>query len=74
MSLSSPNSHYHDILQRLFTVAQSRRNARILDNICAAICRMIMAYTEGIPVEQVCHKTHAHTHTSCLLPPLRSPL
>ena len=28
-----------------------------MDNICAAICRMIMANQEAIPVDQVCNAT-----------------
>lgn len=26
---------------------------RVIDNLCAALCRMIMCHTEGVPLEQV---------------------
>ena len=46
-------SRYQEILQTLFTTAQRRRNAHILDNICGAISRMIMACPQAVPLEQV---------------------
>ena len=46
-------SKYPDILQSLFTVAQSRRNGRILDNVLGAVCRMIMANQRAVPLGQV---------------------
>ena len=55
------HSHYHEILQSFFAVAQSRKNPRILDNICAAISRMIMAHMQGVPLEQVQNRA---LHTS----------
>lgn len=26
---------------------------RVIDNLCAALCRMIMSHMEGVPLEQV---------------------
>jgi hypothetical protein len=46
-------SHYHEVLGTLFATAQTRRDARILDNISAAICRMILAHPQGVPLDQV---------------------
>ena len=50
--LFSP-SKYPDILQSLFTIAQSRRNGRILDNVLGAVCRMIMVNQRAVPLGQV---------------------
>ncbi len=48
-------SNYTLILQHLFIISQSTKsqNGRVMDNICAAICRMIMARQDTIPLEQV---------------------
>lgn len=46
-------SKYPDILRSLFTVAQSRRNSRIVDNVLGAVCRMITANQSAVPLDQV---------------------
>lgn len=48
------SSHYADILQALFTLAQTRQDGRLMDNICAAVSRMITAQCDKVPLEQVC--------------------
>lgn len=47
------SSHYHEILQALFGLAHSRHNGRLMDNICAAVSRMIISQQEQVPLEQV---------------------
>ena len=37
----------------LFALAQRRQNGRLVDNVCAAVCRMIVAQQDGVPLEQV---------------------
>lgn len=46
---------YPAILQHLVAVSQSPKgnNARVMDNTCAAICRMILARPDAIPLDQV---------------------
>ena len=46
-------SHYSDILQALFVMAQTRQDGRLMDNICAAVSRMITAQCDKVPLEQV---------------------
>ncbi|XP_064641472.1 importin-4-like [Lineus longissimus] len=45
--------HYEEILKHLFHVLQREHNPRVLDNICAAVCRMIMANMQVVPIDQV---------------------
>ena len=44
---------YPEILQSLFSVGQLRSGSRIKDNVCGAVCRMIMANQEAVPLQQV---------------------
>jgi len=44
---------YPDILKSLFDNLNGESNGRVVDNICAATCRMIMANKAGVPMEQV---------------------
>ena len=37
----------------LFSLLQSRHNGRLADNICAAVCRLIVAHKDSVPLEQV---------------------
>ena len=47
------SSQYPEILSGLFGLAQTRHNGRLMDNICAAVCRMITSQQERVPLEQV---------------------
>ncbi|KAJ8302474.1 hypothetical protein KUTeg_018870 [Tegillarca granosa] len=40
-----------EILKCLFDILNKESNVRVLDNICAATCRMIMANKAGVPME-----------------------
>ncbi|XP_059170198.1 importin-4-like isoform X2 [Physella acuta] len=46
-------SHYTDILKTLFTVMNAERNPRVLDNVCAAVCRMVWHSQQNVPLAQV---------------------
>lgn len=46
-------AHYPAILETLFTLLQREHEVRVVDNICAAVCRMIVANINKVPIEQV---------------------
>ena len=46
-------SYYQVVLQSLFRVSKTRSYGRIRDNICAAVCRMIVAGKESMPLNEV---------------------
>lgn len=46
-------SHYSDILKKLIEILNRETYRRAIDNICAALCRMIMAHSEAVPLDQV---------------------
>jgi uncharacterized protein (DUF927 family) len=58
--------HYDDILKNLFHVLQKEHNGRVLDNICAAVCRMIMANILAMPMDQVRGKCFRISYTVTL--------
>ncbi|KAK0045008.1 importin-4 [Biomphalaria pfeifferi] len=45
-------SHYTDILKTLFSVMGTESNPRVLDNVCAAVCRMIWFSQQNVPLTQ----------------------
>lgn len=45
--------HYPEILQALFFLLERENEVRVVDNICAAVCRMICTNISKIPMEQV---------------------
>ncbi|XP_065827818.1 importin-4-like [Oscarella lobularis] len=46
--------HYQTILQELFSVLQiQQQKNHIVDNVCAAVCRMISAHPEAVPLAHV---------------------
>lgn len=45
--------HYNEILKTLFDVMNTESNPRVLDNICAAVCRMIWHSPQSVPLAQV---------------------
>ncbi|KAM8961445.1 importin-4 [Pelodytes ibericus] len=47
------HQHYPKLLSILSSIISSDKNARVLDNVCAAVSRMVLSHTMGIPVEQV---------------------
>ncbi|XP_070574661.1 importin-4-like [Ptychodera flava] len=44
---------YPEILNILFTLASKESKPQVVDNVCAAVCRLIVTNISGIPVEQV---------------------
>lgn len=46
-------SRYSDILKKLVEILNRETYRRAIDNICAAVCRMIMAHSEAVPLDQV---------------------
>ncbi|GFN80012.1 importin-4 [Plakobranchus ocellatus] len=44
---------YPDILKTLFAIMNSESNPRVMDNICAAVCRMIWHSPQSVPLAQV---------------------
>ncbi|RUS88757.1 hypothetical protein EGW08_003474 [Elysia chlorotica] len=44
---------YNEILKTFFDVMNTEGNPRVLDNICAAVCRMIMHSPQNVPLAQV---------------------
>ena len=47
------SSQYPVILKAFFDALNKETDPRAVDNICAAVCRMIMAKTDAVPLEQV---------------------
>ena len=47
------HSHYGAVLQKLFTQVERETSLRCIDNIVAAVCRMIMAKPDCVPLDQV---------------------
>ncbi|CAC5376943.1 IPO4 [Mytilus coruscus] len=46
--------HYTQVLKTLFAILNKEGNPRVIDNICAATCRMITTHKSALPLEQVC--------------------
>ena len=44
---------FQEVLHALFTLVTMETDPRCLDNICAAVCRMIMTQPDAIPLDQV---------------------
>jgi len=44
---------FPEILKKLFDTLSVESDRRCIDNLCAAVCRMILAQTDSVPVEQV---------------------
>ena len=51
--LDMPCSHYPAILDALFALLQREHEPRVVDNICAAVCRMIVTDIHKVPMDQV---------------------
>ncbi|CAH3171023.1 unnamed protein product [Porites lobata] len=45
--------HYQNVLESLFVILSQNQPPRVVDNICGAVCRMIMANRNSIPLEKV---------------------
>ena len=52
---SSPPRNYPAILQHLFSLSclEKSSNARLMDNICGAICHMVEGNQDAVPLDQV---------------------
>ncbi|XP_077982824.1 importin-4-like [Glandiceps talaboti] len=44
---------YHEMLNILFSLVSKEQKSGVVDNICGAVCRLIMTNVNGIPMEQV---------------------
>ena len=44
---------YSEILKLLFELLNKEKNGRVIDNICAAVCRLILASQNAVPVDVV---------------------
>ncbi|KAG7335643.1 hypothetical protein KOW79_000336 [Hemibagrus wyckioides] len=47
------SSDYPMMLSLFSNLLVKESDRRVIDNLCAALCRMIMSHTEGVPLEQV---------------------
>ncbi|XP_017325180.1 importin-4 [Ictalurus punctatus] len=47
------SSDYPMMLSLFSNLLVRESDRRVIDNLCAALCRMIMSHTEGVPLEQV---------------------
>ena len=56
--------YFQEVLHALFTLVTMETDHRCLDNICAAVCRMIMTQPNAIPLDQVniCNYTRLMSH------------
>lgn len=45
--------HFPEVLRALFALITMETDPRCLDNICAAVCRMIMVQPDVVPLDQV---------------------
>ena len=52
-SLMTLLSKYPELLKNLFALMGTESDARVRDNIVAAVCRMMSANAEGVPLDQV---------------------
>ena len=46
------------ILQQLLAAMDKEEDGRCIDNIIAAVCRMVTAKPEAMPLDQVCMGGH----------------
>uniref|UniRef100_A0A6I8QP31 Importin 4 n=1 Tax=Xenopus tropicalis TaxID=8364 RepID=A0A6I8QP31_XENTR len=47
------HQHYPKLLSLLSSVFCSEQKRQVLDNVCGAVSRMVLAHAEGVPIEQV---------------------
>ncbi|XP_064599081.1 importin-4-like isoform X2 [Liolophura sinensis] len=45
--------HYPEVLKTLFDVLGKESNGRVIDNICAAACRLVSVNSGAVPLDQV---------------------
>lgn len=48
------------MLSLFSNLLSKEQDRRVIDNLCAALCRMIMSNMEGVPLEQVL-SMHVHS-------------
>ena len=71
-------SRHPDILKLLLEMMGGEQNVRVMDNMCAAICRMVWTNSTNLPLEYV--RLHSSfpclfaCHLHPLTPPLHPPL
>lgn len=46
-------SHIPEVLKVLFEILNKEKNLRVIDNVCAAVCRMITAGLHSVPLDVV---------------------
>jgi hypothetical protein len=55
------SSKYGHVLKTLFELRRDEQDARTLDNICAAVCRLIHTHSAAVPLADVSTSlTRAH--------------
>ncbi|XP_068094207.1 importin-4 [Hyperolius riggenbachi] len=50
---ASVHQHYPKLLSVLSSIISCEKNAQALDNVCGAVCRMVLSHPGGVPLEQV---------------------
>ncbi|KAM4710354.1 importin-4 [Discoglossus pictus] len=50
---ASMHQHFPKLLALLSSLITSDKDPQVLDNVCGAVCRMIMSNPEGVPIGQV---------------------
>jgi hypothetical protein len=53
LSLTRLIRHYPEILTALARTLPTEKSGKVLDNICGAISRLIIANTNAVPIDQV---------------------
>ena len=67
-------SHYRTILEALFLILSQNQPPRVVDNICGAVSRMMMANRNSVPLEKVCDNSTRIALVSSLLKTQYCPL
>uniref|UniRef100_A0A8D0GHS6 Importin 4 n=1 Tax=Sphenodon punctatus TaxID=8508 RepID=A0A8D0GHS6_SPHPU len=49
----SLHKHYPKLLGVVSSILSQERSSRVMDNVCVAVARMVMAYPGGVPIDQV---------------------
>lgn len=58
-SLADAHRDYPMMLSVFSKLLTKESDRRVIDNLCAALCRMIMTNVDAVPLEQVCFSAHA---------------
>ena len=68
------SSRHPDILKLLLEMMGGEQNVRVMDNMCAAICRMVWTNSANLPLEYVRLRSSFPCLFACRLLPLPPPL